>query len=149
MRSAKCVRQVSLMVVLVTAAGMAAAREYGDILMDSTRPSMEKAGVKAVSFPHWFHRIRYKCKVCHESLFVMQKGANNVTMRRIMEGEACGTCHNGVIAWEPLYCDRCHGADFQPAAAAPVAPLAPLAPAAPATASATSASPADTATQKR
>ncbi len=97
---------------------VAIAKEYGDIHMDSTRQSMEKAGVKAVTFPHWFHRIRYKCKVCHENIFIMKKGANNVSMRRIMEGETCGACHNGLIAWEALYCDRCHNAEFEPATTA-------------------------------
>jgi len=95
----------------------ASAREYGDIYMDSKRESMQKAEVKAVVFPHWFHRIRYKCKVCHEEIFVMQKGANNISMRRIMDGEVCGTCHNGLIAWEPLYCEKCHSAEFEPVAA--------------------------------
>lgn len=90
------------------------AREYGDIYMDSKRNSMQKAGVKAVVFPHWFHRIRYKCKVCHEDIFIMKKGANDISMRKIMNGKACGTCHNGLIAWEPLYCDRCHVAEFKP-----------------------------------
>jgi len=92
----------------------ASAREYADIYMDSTRSSMEKAGVKAVVFPHWFHRIRFKCKVCHENIFIMKRGQNNISMRRIMEGEACGVCHNGQIAWEALYCERCHAGDFKP-----------------------------------
>ena len=29
-------------------------------------------------------------------------------MTAIMNGEFCGKCHNGLVAWEPLYCDRCH-----------------------------------------
>ena len=90
------------------------AMEYGDIYMDSRRDSMKKAEVKAVLFPHWFHRIRYKCKVCHEDIFIMKKGANDLSMRKIMDGKACGTCHDGLIAWEPLYCDRCHTAEFKP-----------------------------------
>ncbi len=92
------------------------AREYGDIYMDSTRESMAKADVGAVVFPHWFHRIRYKCKVCHEKIFVMRKGANNITMADIMEGKACGVCHNGQIAWEPLECKKCHSAELTPEA---------------------------------
>ncbi len=91
------------------------AREYGDIYMDSTRESMEKADVGAVVFPHWFHRIRYKCKVCHEKIFIMRKGANKISMREIMDGKACGTCHNGQIAWEPLECKKCHSAKLTPA----------------------------------
>lgn len=88
--------------------------EYGDIVLEKNSTSMKKADVKAVLFPHWFHRIRYKCKVCHEDIFVMQKGANDITMKKIMDGKACGTCHNGLIAWEPLFCDKCHSTDFSP-----------------------------------
>ncbi len=105
---------ISSVVILFSSAQ---AKEYGDIYMDATRASMEKAEVGAVVFPHWFHRIRYKCKVCHESLFVMRQGANNVNMNDIMDGKACGACHNGQIAWEPLECDRCHSAAFKPATA--------------------------------
>lgn len=82
--------------------------EFADILMNSKTESMEKAQVKPVVFPHWFHRIRFKCKVCHEDIFILRAGANDIDMRKIMQGEFCGKCHNGLIAWEPLYCDRCH-----------------------------------------
>ena len=115
-RSAFLTLTMSLGILLV-AAPSAYALEYADITLEQTRDSMEKAGVKAVVFPHWFHRIRFKCKVCHENIFIMKRGANNISMRRIMEGEACGVCHNGQIAWEALYCERCHMAEFQPLAA--------------------------------
>ncbi|MEE9615319.1 MAG: c(7)-type cytochrome triheme domain-containing protein [Thermodesulfobacteriota bacterium] len=82
--------------------------EYGDIVLNSKAESMKKAGVDPVLFPHWFHRIRFKCKVCHEDIFIIKKGANDINMMLIMEGEFCGKCHNGLVAWEPLYCDRCH-----------------------------------------
>ncbi|MCF6354486.1 MAG: hypothetical protein L3J26_05190 [Candidatus Polarisedimenticolaceae bacterium] len=112
-------RKILLVMLLVVTsvlggASTAVAREYADIYMDSTRSSMEKADVKAVIFPHWFHRIRFKCKVCHENIFIMKQGQNSISMRRIMEGEACGVCHNGQIAWEALYCERCHTAEFRP-----------------------------------
>ncbi|MEW6325942.1 MAG: c(7)-type cytochrome triheme domain-containing protein, partial [Nitrospirota bacterium] len=75
----------------------------------------EKAEMPPVVFPHWFHRIRFKCKVCHEEIFVMRAGANHVTMIEIIKGNYCGKCHNGRIAWAPLYCDRCHAgkSEFQ------------------------------------
>ena len=82
--------------------------EYGDVVLNSKSSSMRKASVKPVVFPHWFHRIRFKCKVCHEDIFIIKKGANDINMSKIMRGEYCGKCHNGLIAWEPLYCDRCH-----------------------------------------
>ena len=112
------VKNMAIVSLLVTVfmsgvVATAMAREYGDIYMDSRRSSMKKAEVKAVLFPHWFHRIRYKCKVCHEDIFIMKKGANDLSMKKIMDGKACGTCHNGLIAWEPLYCERCHSAEFE------------------------------------
>ena len=82
--------------------------EYGDIVLNSKADSMKEAGVNPVMFPHWFHRIRFKCKVCHVEIFKMQKGANDINMTEIMNGNFCGRCHNGLVAWEALYCDRCH-----------------------------------------
>ena len=84
--------------------------EYGDIIMNR---ESEKAEMPPVVFPHWFHRIRFKCKVCHDDIFVMKAGANEVTMIKIIKGEFCGKCHNGRIAWAPLYCDRCHSGKSQ------------------------------------
>lgn len=98
-----------LMISAVTVAGVNL--EYGDIIMNRNEDGMKKAGVKPVLFPHWFHRIRFKCKVCHEEIFILEKGANEITMKAIMDGKFCGVCHNGRIAWEPLYCDRCHYAE--------------------------------------
>ena len=105
--------------VVVAAAGLIAAvlavapdvgAEYGDIVMNR---EAEKAEMPPVVFPHWFHRIRYKCKVCHDDIFVMKAGANEVTMIKIIKGEYCGKCHNGRIAWAPLYCERCHSGKSQ------------------------------------
>ncbi len=94
--------------VLVAATDLGA--EYGDIIMNR---EAEKAEMPPVVFPHWFHRIRFKCKVCHEDIFIMKAGANEVTMIKIIKGEYCGKCHNGRIAWAPLYCDRCHSGKSQ------------------------------------
>ena len=94
--------------VLVAATDLGA--EYGDIIMNR---ESEQAEMPPVVFPHWFHRIRFKCKVCHDDIFVMKAGANEVTMIKIIKGEYCGKCHNGRIAWAPLYCDRCHSGKSQ------------------------------------
>lgn len=96
-----------LLIAVITAAGIGYA-EYADIVLGRKIESMQKAGVKPVMFPHWFHRIRFKCKVCHEDIFILRRGDNDINMDKIMNGEFCGKCHNGQIAWEPLYCDRCH-----------------------------------------
>lgn len=101
----------SLLIIVGIAAAGTGYAEYGDIVLGKKLESMKKAGVKPVLFPHWFHRIRFKCKVCHEEIFILERGANDINMRAIMGGESCGKCHNGVVAWEPLYCDRCHSWD--------------------------------------
>ena len=99
---------VSLLLIAVLAGAEIGYTEYGDIVLGRKMESMEKASVKPVMFPHWFHRIRFKCKVCHEDIFILQRGANDINMNAIMNGEFCGKCHNGLVAWEPLYCERCH-----------------------------------------
>ena len=80
--------------------------EYGDVLLNNRA---QQAGMPPVVFPHWFHRIRYRCKVCHTELgFEMRAGANVVTMNDIVQGRFCGSCHNGQIAWTTENCGLCH-----------------------------------------
>ena len=81
---------------------------YGDLVLDKTAASMRKGKVEAVVFPHWFHRIRFRCKVCHEDIFTTKKGADEITMDAISKGKSCGVCHDNTIAWDPLFCERCH-----------------------------------------
>lgn len=80
--------------------------EYGDVIINNRA---EKNGMRPVIFPHWFHRIRFKCKVCHLELgFNMKAGSNYITMEKIVDGKFCGACHNGKVAWSPINCDMCH-----------------------------------------
>jgi c(7)-type cytochrome triheme protein len=80
--------------------------EYGDVVLNKRS---EPGGVRPVVFPHWFHRIRFRCKVCHHELgFEMRAGANDVRMSDIAEGRFCGTCHDGRTAWGADRCDLCH-----------------------------------------
>jgi c(7)-type cytochrome triheme protein len=80
--------------------------EYGDVVLNR---NSEKAGVRPVLFSHWFHRIRYRCKVCHTELgFQMRAGSNTVLMADIIDGKFCGMCHNGQVAWSVDRCDLCH-----------------------------------------
>jgi c(7)-type cytochrome triheme protein len=96
--------------VVALALGLAvvpeAAGEYGDVVLNRYA---ESQGVRPVVFPHWFHRIRFRCKVCHSELgFKMRAGANDVQMNDILDGRFCGMCHNNQIAWGPERCDLCH-----------------------------------------
>jgi c(7)-type cytochrome triheme protein len=80
--------------------------EYGDVVLNKRS---EAEGMRPVIFPHWFHRIRFRCKVCHFELgFKMRAGANDVLMTDILDGKFCGMCHNGEVAWGPDRCDLCH-----------------------------------------
>lgn len=80
--------------------------EYADVVLNTIS---EKEGARPVVFPHWFHRIRFRCKVCHNELgFEMRVGANQVTMMQMAEGKFCGSCHNSEVAWGLQHCDRCH-----------------------------------------
>ncbi len=69
-----------------------------------------EGGMAPAVFPHWSHRIRYRCYACHPSLFEMKAGANDVSMDAIREGRFCGACHNGKVAWGVTFesCNRCH-----------------------------------------
>ena len=80
--------------------------EYGDVVINNYS---DDAGMRPVVFPHWFHRIRFRCKVCHADLgFEFKAGGNDITMLKIIDGDYCGACHNGDVAWSVENCDFCH-----------------------------------------
>lgn len=82
--------------------------EYGDVVINNYS---DPAGMRPAVFPHWFHRIRFRCKVCHADLgFKFQAGGNKISMLKIIDGEFCGACHNGNIAWSVENCSVCHSA---------------------------------------
>lgn len=95
--------------LLAGAAGSPVAlAEYGDVVINNYS---DEAGMRPVIFPHWFHRIRFRCKVCHADLgFKFEAGGNDINMLKIIDGEYCGACHNGDIAWSVENCDLCHSA---------------------------------------
>jgi c(7)-type cytochrome triheme protein len=99
-----CLLVLLALLLLVDTADVQA--EYGDVVINR---QAEKNGMRPVIFPHWFHRIRFRCKVCHAELgFKMRAGSNTITMTDIIEGRFCGACHNNDIAWSPENCDLCH-----------------------------------------
>ncbi|QSX37702.1 c(7)-type cytochrome triheme domain-containing protein [Shewanella sedimentimangrovi] len=85
---------------------MSAQAEYGDIVINNYA---DQAGMNPVVFPHWFHRARFRCKVCHADLgFKFKAGGNEINMLKIIDGQYCGACHNGEIAWQVENCNLCH-----------------------------------------
>ena len=80
--------------------------EYGDVLINNYS---DESGMRPVVFPHWFHRIRFRCKVCHADIgFKFEAGGNDINMLKIIDGEYCGACHDGDVAWSVENCDLCH-----------------------------------------
>lgn len=80
--------------------------EYGDVVINNYS---DAAGMRPAVFPHWFHRMRFRCKVCHADLgFKMKAGGNEINMVKIIDGQFCGACHNGDIAWSVENCNLCH-----------------------------------------
>lgn len=100
----------ALLMVMILVSGLAtmevANAEYGDIVINNYS---DGAGMRPAVFPHWFHRIRFRCKVCHADLgFKFKAGGNEINMVKIIDGQYCGACHNGNIAWSVENCDLCH-----------------------------------------
>ncbi len=80
--------------------------EYGDVIINNYS---DAAGMRPAVFPHWYHRIRFRCNVCHADLgFKFKAGGNKITMAKIIDGKFCGACHNGEIAWSVENCGLCH-----------------------------------------
>ncbi len=86
----------------------ASAADYGDITFVRKAPGMED--LPPAVFPHWVHRMQYKCPACHDDLFKMKTGASLVTMDELQAGKWCGVCHNGKAAFisDLNSCLRCH-----------------------------------------
>ncbi|MBI5109718.1 MAG: hypothetical protein HZA62_13335 [Rhodocyclales bacterium] len=109
----KCLWQRVLLVLLAVAATLAmdiddARAEYGDIVINNYS---DAAGMRPAIFPHWFHRVRFRCKVCHADLgFKFKAGGNEINMVKIIDGQYCGACHNGELAWSVENCNLCHSA---------------------------------------
>ena len=99
---------LAAMVMALPGGTQEARAEYGDVVMNNYS---DGAGMRPVVFPHWFHRVRFRCKVCHTDLgFKFKAGGNEINMLKIIDGQFCGACHNGSVAWPADNCDLCHSA---------------------------------------
>lgn len=85
--------------------------QYGNVTL---RNRSQPAGMAPVIFPHWSHRARYSCRVCHVELgFSMLAGGSGITRRQYLAGALCGACHDGKAAFTArdergTECGRCH-----------------------------------------
>jgi c(7)-type cytochrome triheme protein len=52
-----------------------------------------------------------KCKDCHKGLFKRKHGTAAMSMKDLNEGNHCGACHNGKLAFDTTSetnCTKCH-----------------------------------------
>jgi len=79
----------------------------GDIVMDRHSSANYQP---AVVFRHSTHRMHFRCSACHQDVFKMRAGANEITMDTLQAGESCARCHDGLRAFgvAPETCSECH-----------------------------------------
>ena len=84
------------------------AAEYGDVAFKRKVEGMDD--IPPAIFPHWVHRMQFKCSACHDELFKMQAVTSDVTMDAINDGKSCGVCHDSKKAFVSNVdtCVRCH-----------------------------------------
>lgn len=111
----KSVQTHLLVLLLFSFVTTAMAAAPGDIQYErkaneSADGAAESAAFPPSLFPHWIHRINYRCDACHDSLFEMKRGGTPVSMDLMDDGKVCGACHNGQIAFASNFqtCHRCH-----------------------------------------
>ncbi|MBI5599054.1 MAG: hypothetical protein HY890_04880 [Deltaproteobacteria bacterium] len=78
--------------------------------LDDKIESMKRAGVGPVNFPHARHEKLYKCADCHPKIFKEKVNTSDISMKKNMEGKACGTakCHDSIKAFPLFQCVKCH-----------------------------------------
>lgn len=91
---------------------------YGTVVLTDTK------GMAPVVFPHWNHRARYTCQVCHVE-FEFSMSGSEISCEDNRIGRHCGVCHNGKIAFsvkdeQPRQCNRCHRDINNPMAMKPI-----------------------------
>lgn len=81
----------------------------GNFVLKQHQKEMEQKGLSPVLYPHWMHRMMFECKVCHESIFNMQRWGNQMSHEEIDAGRQCGACHDGKLSFGSTEkCERCH-----------------------------------------
>lgn len=81
--------------------------DYGSVLME--RNTKAAKDLRPVVFPHWAHRPKYTCNVCHPDLgFAMKAGDTDIKQADLEAGKYCGKCHNGTESFGLNECNRCH-----------------------------------------
>ncbi|MBI5641865.1 MAG: cytochrome c3 family protein [Deltaproteobacteria bacterium] len=83
----------------------------GNFVMKDHQAGMDTKGLSPVIYPHWFHRLLFECKTCHQEIFVMKRGGNAISHDGMREGKLCAACHNGKLSFSSgENCGKCHTA---------------------------------------
>ena len=65
-------------------------------------------GKGAVMFDGRKHAEKgYVCKDCHHGLFSMKYGTARITHAKLKQGQYCGACHNGTLAFSTVDQEKC------------------------------------------
>ncbi len=99
-----------LLAFMAASAAQAAKKIPGNLVLQRSQGSVSAEMTPPSIFPHWIHRINYRCDACHDRLFKMELGATEISMDLMKSGKSCGACHNGKAAFEVSFqsCNRCH-----------------------------------------
>lgn len=108
--SKRCIFWLSLTVLLSVVLAPVAFSAPGDLVIPRKGEDLDTKFTPESIFPHWIHRVQYRCDACHDSLFKMELGATDITMDMMDKNESCGVCHNGDVAFAIAFqsCNRCH-----------------------------------------
>lgn len=99
----------SVTALILSSSDFLFAKEPQDIIIfNNQQKSRSKASMAPARFSHSIHNKKLKCKDCHPSVFKEKIGGNVVTMKKNVNGEYCGKCHNGQSSWDMSNCKRCH-----------------------------------------
>jgi len=103
-------RIIILSLLLLTLPATTLFAGLGNMTFGDKSESLKEAGVGPAIFPHDSHEKKVKCKVCHPTIFKEKRGANDITMKKNMEGQFCGSpnCHNSSQAFPLFQCKKCH-----------------------------------------
>jgi c(7)-type cytochrome triheme protein len=94
---------VGVLIFLISGTGLAMIGG-GDVVFKAGR-------AKDAVFSHEKHvaDIGLGCTECHDALYTSKGGHKKVTMAQMGQGQSCGACHDGKMAFDVKgNCSHCH-----------------------------------------
>ena len=90
------------------AASYDCAKCHGQVPMPQEPITYTMEGFAPVNFNHSFHGMAFSCDRCHDQPWKMAAHATPMTMNQMYQGQFCGSCHNGQMAFAATNCAQCH-----------------------------------------